>query len=397
MRSRRFREVSAAVALIAVVAGVTLAAVGAVFHSSPDAQLYVRAGDHLVRLSDDAHEELRVLIDRDEVTWDPTNGTELTAVFTHLKKGRGDRVLLLGSSQLLVLRDDRSRRAFARRVDKVLERGAARPVTVYNLSLGGMSAPEKELVLARVAGAVHLDDVVVALTLWDSTSPTRRAGVNRLYTSPRNEEPFGASDDRSGPAAVNRLVTAALERALEEHVSFFRERAAIQAWIGDRVGSVFSGARPPLTTPAGAPPSPIDATPIQFVYSEEEIARAVANARGLLASTAALRDRYGFHVSILLTPFRQDARFPAYDPSAYARFRASVRESCERRGFDLVDSSELLDASHFGPSEFAETRGRIDVLHFDARGHEILAATLARAIGLDAPRLAANRAAPGAR
>jgi len=377
----------AVVALVPTVAAVALAAVDAAFRASPDAQRYVRAGDRLVHLSEDASEALRVLIASDQVTWDPTNGLELQTVLAHLKEGRGKRVLLLGSSQLITLRDDRSMGSFTRRVDAILERGAARPITVYNLSIGGMSAPEKALVLERAAGAVRFDDVVLALTLWDSVSEARRATIARLSTAPsRKGEPFGGSDDRSGPAAVNRVVAGFVRHGLEASVGFFRDRSAIQAWIGDRVSAVFFASRPARgAAPIPAPDSTANAAPMQYLYSEQDLTRAVENVHELLATAAAIRDRDGFRVTILLTPFRQDATLPAYDPQAYARFRASVRDTCGRRGFELVDASELLDPSHFGPYEFGETRGRIDVLHFDSRGHEILAAALVRAIGLDAP------------
>jgi hypothetical protein len=378
---------AAALALVPAVAALALAAVDTAFRASPDAESYTRAGDRLLRLSEDAREALAALIERDEVTWDPTNGSELQTVLAHLKEGRGDRVLLLGSSQLITLRDDRSMGSFTRRVDKILERSAARPVTVYNLSIGGMSAPEKALVLERAAETVRFDDVVLALTLWDSVSDSRRAAIDRLSAvPPRKGEPFGASDGRSGPAAVNRAVAEFVERRLEEHVAFFRDRSAIQSWIAARFGAAFPAAGPTAGgTAAGPPASKSDAAPMQYVYSDEQLARAVVNVRGLLQTAAAVHERDGSRVSVLLTPFRQDSRSPAYDPKTYARFRAAVQEDCGRFRFDLIDASELLGPSHFGPYEFGETRGRIDVLHFDSRGHEVLAAALSRAIGLYVP------------
>lgn len=377
--------------LIPLATGSVLLAVDAAFRASPDAALYRRAGDRLVRLSEDAPETLRTLIQRDEVTWDPTNGSELQTVLAHLQKGWGERVLLLGSSQLLTVRDDRTVGAYTRRVDKVLQRESVRPLTVYNLSMGGMTAPEKALVLERAADAARFDRVVLALTLWDSVSASRRASLSRLARGfQRDRVPLGAGDDRTGPAAVNRVVARFVERGLEEHVSFFRDRSAIQAWISDRVG-VFS-AKPPARTAeaAEALAHPSGATPMQYRYGEDELARAEANVDGLLSSAAAVRERQGFRVSVLLTPYRQDESLPAYDPSVYARFRASLHGSCDRLGFELIDASELLDPSHYGLNELGESRDRIDVLHFDARGHEILASTLARALGLDAPQIAAR-------
>ena len=67
----------AVLALVPAVAILALAAVHAMFHASPDAERYAEAGNRLVRLSEDAREALTDLIARDEVTWDPTNGSEL--------------------------------------------------------------------------------------------------------------------------------------------------------------------------------------------------------------------------------------------------------------------------------------------------------------------------------
>jgi hypothetical protein len=78
----------------------------------------------------------------------------------------------------------------------------------------------------------------------------------------------------------------------------------------------------------------------------------------LLQTTAALRDRDGFHVSVLLTPFRQDIDVPVYDLQAYTTFRASVRDECRRWGFALIDASELLDPTHFGREEVEYAMGR---------------------------------------
>jgi hypothetical protein len=369
-------------ALIPTVAAATLALVGLRFRASPDAELYARAADRAARQSEDGPELMRALIDRDELTWDPTGGIEMQTVVTHLKAGRGERVLLLGSSQLIMQRDDRTMGSVAYRVDKALEKVAARPVTVYNLSVVGMSAPEKAIVLEHATRAVRFDDVVVALTLYDSVLRARQGRIDRLASaSRRTGEPFGASDDRSGPAAVNRHLAAFLRRLLSESVAFFRDRAAIQAWLGNRP--------PRPAAPVPAPVSIADARPMQYHYSDEDLSRAVANVQALFHTTAALRDRDGFRVSILLTPFRQDIEHPAYDPQAYAGFRASVREDCRRLGFDLIDASELLDPSHFSPEDPARVAGPIDVLHFDGRGHEILAGVLAREIGLNGSRLVA--------
>jgi hypothetical protein len=378
-----------ALALVPAVAVLALATVSAMFHASPDAERYAEAGNRLVRLSEDAREALTDLIAHDEVTWDPTNGSEMQTVLARLKHGRGERVLLLGSSQLITLRDDRSMGSFPRRVDKLLERGAARPVTVYNLSVGGMSAPEKALILERAANATRFDHVVLALTLWDSVSSSQRGLFERLSDTPRPRgETLGASDDRSGPAAVNRAVAESLEHWLGQHSAFFRDRAAIQAWLGDQLQAA--------SVPAPLSIRSRDAAPMQYLYSGEELSSAMSNVRKLISTAATLGERHGFTVAVLLTPFRQDTQTPAYAPESYARFRASVRDACASRGIAVIDASELLGRSHFGVYELGENRGRIDVLHFDARGHALLAATLARALDLDTPQFALASTRPAA-
>ena len=360
------RWLGAALVPLAVIG--LLVALDKAFLAWSDAPYWIAAASRVTDLSENSDGALRDLVARDEVTWDPTNGARMGEVLAHLRHGEGERVLILGSSQLVTLRDDRRLVSYPRRVDKVLERMAPRPATVYNLAIGGMTARERAIVLDRALEVERFDDVVLCLTPWDLERPTVRSSLD---TRGRLEPARKEADPAPGPPRVNAAIERTVRRALAAGTGFFSHRAAIRAWIAQTggKGQVVAGSQAERAARA-----------VLYRFDEEATGRIEGQGKELVSRLAERSRRHGFRGLVVITPRRPDPEHPLYDPEAERHFRAMLAAECRREGLGFLDASELLDASHYGLYEFGEMRGRIDGLHFDAQGHARLAEALAGAL-----------------
>jgi hypothetical protein len=230
---------STGLALVPVATLSLLGAIDAAFLTLSDAPLHVAASERLSALSTDSERVLRRLVEHDEVTWDPTNGTRMGTVLAHLRRGEGMPVLLLGSSQLITLRDDRRLDAHPKRVDRVLERLAPARATVYNLSVGAMTSAEKTLVLDRALAVERFADVLLCLTPWDSQQATVRPALRSIAARPerRPHREYLDAAVPAGPPRVNAAVERALRESLSRHIGFFARRSAIRAWLTGPAGA----------------------------------------------------------------------------------------------------------------------------------------------------------------
>src|SRR5262249_45594225 len=125
--------------LVALLAVVLCAAYDRTFERDPYSRRLETSADKIFVNMENADEILTGMIDRDEVTWDPSNGVRIGKVLEHLKRSEKAKVLLVGSSQFLIVRDDRSLAGVAKRLDSRLEAILGGGFAVYNLSLGGMT------------------------------------------------------------------------------------------------------------------------------------------------------------------------------------------------------------------------------------------------------------------
>lgn len=361
------------------------AATNRLFVTFADVESYMAASERMVRMSKTADDTLAAMIRDDEVTWDPTNGEKMAQVLAHLEATDRVKILMVGSSQFLVVRDDISPTYSNRRVDRILQRLVRKPAQVYNLSTGGMTTRDKAVVVDRASQVVPFDVIIVGLTPWDSLSPNLRPPLNTLPDRiVRAREPGKAGLDYwLDPSGINRAGKQAAWNLLERNLPFIRRRSGIQSWLRDMTTGRVHGRRE--SPPAGGIPlpTPAEATPVQYDYSpgdrRETIGRNVGRLFDSLRATRAGKAR----VAILLTPVRYDARLPAYLPvDFYPEFVRDVRAQCQAYGFDLLDATTVLAPSHFGVYQGGESSGKIDVLHFDAAGHKILAEFIAQSLEL---------------
>jgi len=348
------------------------------FVRDPAGARLLASNDRAFITMENAEAILDDMIDRDEVTWDPTNGALIERVLTHLKRSPRRKILLIGSSQFLVVRDDRSYAGVSKRVDRALEALLGGAFDVYNLSLGGMTMEEKKRLLRTATGLEEFDSIVVEMTLWDSVSSEVRVGIRQMAADLATGRRVSAGRALSlQPGRINQFATTMFRTALNCFVPFFEHRGRIRGWLEERLAETLPlggtrGAIEPADELKVTPPGGV--IPVQYAYDIETQKVVMDHVRSFLGFLGTLGGRSGPRILIVLTPYRQDPGRPAYSPPGfYERFVGAIGASCAESGCELVDASSILDRSHFGIYQDGSDKGKIDVLHFDAAGHRLLA------------------------
>lgn len=359
------------------------AAANGLFVHFADVEYYVSRSERLLRLSRSADEALEQMIREGEVTWDPTNGEKMARVLGHLKETDHTKLLVVGSSQQIVVRDEPAEEGHEHVASRVLMRLSRIPIQTYNLSVGGMTAAEKSIVLERAAECADFRYVVVAVTLWDTFAGSVRPAIQSIpKASCRNRaESSGSLAAFLDPSHLNAEARQQALRVLENHAPFVRRRSAIQQWAED---VVVGRARFRRVSEAGSETHAPDAEGVQFDYGvgdRDQIL--IANLDRLLDTCVRLKAQSPATFAVVLTPVRQDPKAPTYLPAEFTRrFAKHLRRRCMRDGLLFLDASAILDQSHFGRYRDGEHKGKVDPLHFGQAGHRRLAEFLAVGLGL---------------
>lgn len=217
---------------------------GTGFEEDPDNRNYILADRKITSLRESSSQILEELLKQDNVTFDPTNGVSIETVLENLKCSSPKKVLLLGSSQLVTLNDDWSSDNYLRRVDKILETEYNdEEVMVYNLSMGGMTVPEKKIVLDKVQEVLKFDKIIVSIGPYDCRETNIRPGIERIETiafdrkdretciSREDSQSFGSfSIDKA-----NTSIEKSIKGRLSESEFFFDKKGAIKLWVGEKV------------------------------------------------------------------------------------------------------------------------------------------------------------------
>jgi len=381
--SLRMKALSATFAGL-LVAFLLCAGVHHLFLRDPLGETYLREGETALRISGASKDVLEEMIEADAVTWDPTAGTRLKDVLAHLKRTPDTSLLMVGSSQLLMVTDDLLGVRIQDRVDRVLPRVAGDPLTAYNLSKRGMTQPEKQIVVKAATDAMRFDYVLIAVSLWDCREDTVSPWLAGLRDMPAVQPaPRMATWRWASPASINKRIGQWGRAALERRVGFIEKRTAIQMWLLDLVKYALGDERAVARREESAPAALAEAVPNQMRFdSPDERQLALRLTTELLDSLVVIRDNTACEIVILLPPIRQDEERPCFLPTDFVdEYGATVRERCRKEGFRLLDATTLLDPVHF-PTMAWGKRQRIDAVHFDAAGHRKLAEFIARELGL---------------
>ncbi|MEE1961611.1 hypothetical protein V1387_02865 [Allomuricauda taeanensis] len=216
------------------------------FKRDPDNRNYILSDKKITNLRESSSQILEDLLKQNNVTFDPTNGVAIETVLENLKCSIKKKVLLLGSSQLITLNDDWSSDNYLRRVDKMLETMYDDGVIVYNLSMGGMTVPEKKIVLDKVQEIMEFDKIIMSIGPYDCRETEIRPSIEKIETIPFNRM------DKEGCVSlehsqilnnvsidkVNSSIENIIERWFAESTFFFDKKGAIKLWTAAKVNSL---------------------------------------------------------------------------------------------------------------------------------------------------------------
>ena len=224
--------------------------VNMMFHKAPNSEDYLTATNEITNLRKSSSEVVNTLISEDELTFDPTNGISIEKVFKNLKASSKRKILLLGSSQLVTVSGDKSfDTSYKRRTDRLLQELYNDEVIVYNLSLGGMTVAEKEIVLSKIQELYNFDAIVVSIGPYDCREDNIRQSIQDLKN--KQFEPRVATKENDSESKVdlvtefsiqnfNNSIEENISTLLEENSSFYKNKTAIKSWIAGETGTIFT-------------------------------------------------------------------------------------------------------------------------------------------------------------
>jgi len=213
------------------------------FYNSSKIESYLSINDGVKEMAKSTSTLLDSLIAKNDVTFDPTSGKELNKVFANLKQTEKEKFLMIGSSQLRVVKGVNDLEASVKTVSNSVERKLRNKIETYNLSLGGMTIPEKLIVSKKASEILNPENLLIAVTPWDCRADKIRSGVadinNKIFS--KKEAVFekrSVSKENNTlffPLSVNKKISNSLEKLVDNHFSIYAERTGVKEWLSDQV------------------------------------------------------------------------------------------------------------------------------------------------------------------
>lgn len=219
-----------------------------VFHKDPKSKSYLSVNEGVKEMASNTYALIDTLIARNDLTFDPTSGKMLDKVMGNLKYTKKGKFLMIGSSQMRVVQGQKIQghvKSVSRKIVDYTE-----DIQTYNLSLGGMTTPEKIIVGLKTLETIQPDRVLISVTPWDCLSdkirPEVKAIENKKYSINENvteevSENVQPESDEVFPLSFNSKITNTLDHIVEENIGIYRKRSAIQKWLGDKTVKTLVG------------------------------------------------------------------------------------------------------------------------------------------------------------
>lgn len=275
---------------------------------------------------------------------DESSNNQLPAVLDALEAERMEPFwLVLGNSQVRVVKSGDSADAFS------FQLGIDTGQNIVDLSSGGQTLAESNKIAALTLDRFHVERLIIGVGIFSAASSGIRDGI-------KNDGDAAASGAESSVPTIQHQVETRLTtwssdslRSVEHREEIFNRlisspiRRDLVAYVKRRSG--FKVAR---SYRLGA-------------NFEEDIEN--------LTQVATEASQRGIPVSLIIMPYENTRPPTPYSRDDELRLRRALRQIETSTTAELLDFSELLDASNFGT--FVD--GSPDAFHFDARGHRALA------------------------
>ena len=217
------------------------------FIKDPEAVPFLALNEDINSMAKSRETLLDSLIKINNLTIDPSDGNDIDRVLNNLKYSKKEKLLMVGSSQLIVVQGEEYWRSRSQVVSKKIEYLTNDKYQTYNLSMGGMTAPEKLLIANKAASILKPQNIVIAMTPWDSgvnkIRPTLQAIANNTYKTQDkiedlNEEKV-AKEDFKFPITFNNKISSYVESITKEKSMLYSKRTGIQKWLKSKLDELF--------------------------------------------------------------------------------------------------------------------------------------------------------------
>ena len=207
-----------------------------------NAQLYLTMDKEANIMALTSSQLLDSLIAKDEVTMDPTSGKEIIKAFSKIKISTKPKLLMIGSSQLIVIEGKNIEFSYNKLVSDKIEYLVNNKIECYNFSLGGMTTNEKLIVAEKAIEMLAPERVLISATPWDCLSESIRPEVKKLKNS---NFPNRGKEDKTEikkrtfvfPLTINSAVTDFVEGTFTENIIAYNRRKGIKKWMQYKISN----------------------------------------------------------------------------------------------------------------------------------------------------------------
>jgi len=229
-----------AIIAIAIFLGISFA-VKSIFFEDPKAQSYLTFESGVKNMAKSTTTLVDSLIAKDDLTFDPTSGKLMDKVLKNLKHTEGNKLLIIGSSQMRVVQNEVIQGAYQKLVSRKISEYT--DYNTYNLSIGGMKASEKLIVAEKGIEALQPTRILISATPWDclvnEVRPLIKKIANKNYQVVKEEsrdKPLVSA--KLFPLNLNDKIITTVDKIVEDNIDIYSKRAPIKRWLNAEVTEV---------------------------------------------------------------------------------------------------------------------------------------------------------------
>lgn len=217
------------------------------FIKDPEAIPFLSLNENINSMAKSRETLLDSLIKINNLTIDPSDGNDIDRVLNNLKYSKKEKLLMVGSSQLIVVQGEEYWKSRSQVVSRKIEYLTNDKYQTYNLSMGGMTAPEKLLIANRAASILQPQNIIIAMTPWDSgvnkIRPTLQDIEKNTYKTQDEIKDLNqtslAKEEFKFPISLNNKISLYLENITKEKSILYSKRTGIQKWLKSKADAIF--------------------------------------------------------------------------------------------------------------------------------------------------------------
>ncbi|MBC8755342.1 hypothetical protein H2O64_11695 [Kordia sp. YSTF-M3] len=203
-----------------------------IFSSSLKAELYLKLDKDVKEMSVSSTRLLDALIAKGDLTFEPTKGTQIHKVLKNLKYAEGNKLLMIGSSQLRVLQGENINIEYQKLVSRKIT--TYTNYNTYNLSLGGMKTSEKLIIAEKGIQVIQPTRILISATPWDCVKDEVRPTVKSVENE--DYEVFNPKIFKKlFPLSLNDKIRTSVDKIVENNIDIYNNRGAIKYWLYNEI------------------------------------------------------------------------------------------------------------------------------------------------------------------